>query len=60
MQEDPIYYSNRSASYHALKRYREASEDARRVVAMDPKWVKGWSRLAAALFAMGEWSEVRM
>jgi tetratricopeptide (TPR) repeat protein len=58
LKEDSIYYSNRAASYHALKRYREAAEDARRVVALDSKWVKGWSRLAAALFAMEEWSEV--
>ncbi len=39
-------------------RYKEAAADAQQVIALDRRWVKGWSRLAAALFAMEEWSEV--
>lgn len=39
-------------------RYRDAAADARQVIELDRRWVKGWSRLAAALFAMEEWSEV--
>lgn len=41
-----------------LFRYTDAAQDARQVIALDRRWVKGWSRLAAALFAMEEWSEV--
>ena len=58
LHEDPVFYSNRAATYHALKQFRKAVADAKQVVALDAKWVKGWSRLAAAHFALEEWSEV--
>lgn len=58
LHDDPVFYSNRAAAYHALKQHRRAAADARRVVSLDANWVKGWARLAAAHFALEEWSEV--
>ena len=53
-----VFYSNRAAAYFSLKEFRLSAEDAKQVVILDKKWVKGWSRLGAALSAMEEWSEV--
>ena len=58
LHNDPIYFSNRAAAHLALKQYRQAAEDSRHVIALDKKWVKGWSRLAAAHSGLEEWSEV--
>lgn len=57
---EAVYFSNRAAARYALKDYRESVNDAKQVVILDKKWVKGWSRLGAGLFAMEEWSEVRL
>lgn len=43
----------------SLKDYGKAILDARRVIAIKPKWAKGHSRLAAAHFALQDYSEVR-
>lgn len=42
----------------SLKEYTKAIQDARRVIAIRPKWAKGHSRLAAAHFALQDYSEV--
>ena len=43
-------YSNRSAAYAALKRFSEALQDANECLSLQPKFVKGYSRRALALF----------
>ena len=53
-----MYYSNRAAAYISLKQYIKAIQDARRAIAIRPKWAKGHARLAAAHFALQDWSEV--
>ena len=53
-----VYYSNRAAAYISLKQYTKAIQDARRVIAIRPKWAKGHARLAAAHFALQDYSEV--
>ncbi len=54
-----VYYSNRAAAYTALKQYRWAMRDAKKVIALKPKWVKGWARLGAAHMGLDEFSEVQ-
>ncbi|KAK9903222.1 hypothetical protein WJX75_000014 [Coccomyxa subellipsoidea] len=43
-----VLYSNRSASLASLRRYKEALEDANKVVEIKPDWPKGYSRVGAA------------
>ncbi|OJD22087.1 hypothetical protein ACJ73_06568, partial [Blastomyces percursus] len=50
---NPIYLSNRAAAYSASGNHSKAAEDAEIAVAADPKYVKGWSRLGLARFALG-------
>ena len=45
---DAKLYSNRSASFLALGRWREAKEDAEECTKLDPSQVKGWFRLGKA------------
>ena len=51
---NPIYLSNRAAAYSASGKHTEAAADAELAVASDPKYVKAWSRLGLAKFAMGD------
>lgn len=53
-----MFYSNRAAAYISLKEFTKAIQDARRAIAIKPKWAKGHSRLAAAYFALQDYSEV--
>ncbi|PGH27384.1 hypothetical protein AJ80_00862 [Polytolypa hystricis UAMH7299] len=50
---NPIYLSNRAAAYSASGNHSKAAEDAEIAVAADPKYVKAWSRLGLARFALG-------
>lgn len=52
---NPIYLSNRSAAYSAVKQHDKAAEDAELAVAVDPKYSKAWSRLGLARFDMGNY-----
>jgi len=52
--ENEIYYSNRAASYLALKQFKLGATDARRVIFLKPGWVKGWARLGFCLLGMGD------
>ena len=51
---NPIYLSNRAAAYSASGKHADAVADAEMAVAADPKYVKAWSRLGLAKFAMGD------
>lgn len=51
---NPIYLSNRAAAHSALGNHAKAVEDAEVAVAADPKYVKAWSRLGLARFALGD------
>jgi stress-induced-phosphoprotein 1 len=45
MEETPTdhtIYGNRSASYHNLKRFKEALEDAETCIELKPDWGKGY------------------
>jgi small glutamine-rich tetratricopeptide repeat-containing protein alpha len=51
---NPIYLSNRAAAYSASGNHEKAVEDAEIAVAVDPKYIKAWSRLGLAKFALGD------
>ncbi|EEP78612.1 conserved hypothetical protein [Uncinocarpus reesii 1704] len=51
---NPIYLSNRAAAFSASGNHTKAVEDAEVAVAADPKYVKAWSRLGLARFALGD------
>lgn len=52
--ENHVLYSNRSASYASLHKYKEALADAQQTVALKPDWAKGYSRLGAAFHGLLE------
>ncbi|KAL9106753.1 MAG: hypothetical protein Q9227_008252 [Pyrenula ochraceoflavens] len=51
---NPIYLSNRAAAYSATGDNAAAAADAEIAVAADPKYVKAWSRLGLAKYALGD------
>jgi len=52
-----VLYSNRSACYCGLKRYRDALDDASKCIDMKNDWGKGYGRKGAALHGMGRLDE---
>ena len=50
-----VYYSNRSAAYLSAGETQKAIDDANACTAMKKDWVKGWSRLGAALHTDGQY-----
>lgn len=48
------YYGNRSACYMMLGSFREALEDARKAVQLDPNFVKGYVRCLKCGIALGD------
>ena len=45
---DETLYSNRSATYAKLERFKEALDDGKRAVSLQPKWGKAYSRAGLA------------
>lgn len=43
-----IILTNRASVYIELHRYQNAIEDAARAIEIDPTWIKGYYRMAAA------------
>ena len=56
---EAVYFSNRCAAYAALKRWREALDDAHEVVTLRPDWAKGWVRRGSAFTGLGQHEEAR-
>ncbi|XP_069705184.1 dnaJ homolog subfamily C member 7 [Periplaneta americana] len=52
--DSPAYYGNRSACYMMLHQYKDALEDARKSVALDTSFVKGYIRIAKCSLALGD------
>lgn len=48
-----VLYSNRSACYTSLKKFKEALEDAEECVKINPTWSKGYNRVGAAQYGLG-------
>jgi len=57
--ENVILYSNRSASYLKHSHKSKSLADARKCIELDPKFLKGYSRLATSLASLGRFSEAR-
>jgi histone-lysine N-methyltransferase SETD3 len=56
-EKNHALYSNRSATYVALKRYPEALADAEQCVKLAPEWARGWQRKGDALEALLRYPE---
>ncbi|XP_050309250.1 dnaJ homolog subfamily C member 7 [Anthonomus grandis grandis] len=52
--DTPAYYGNRAACYMMLNKYREALDDARKSVQLDPKFLKGYTRIAKCAINLGD------
>ncbi|KAF6215013.1 hypothetical protein GE061_009761 [Apolygus lucorum] len=52
--ENANYYGNRAACYLMQGQFTKALEDAHKSVAIDPKFVKGWLRIAKCTMAQGD------
>ncbi|XP_067007935.1 dnaJ homolog subfamily C member 7 isoform X2 [Anabrus simplex] len=52
--DSAAYFGNRSACYMMLHKYKEALDDARKSVALDPSFVKGYIRVAKCSLALGD------
>lgn len=52
--DSAAYYSNRSACYMMLGKYRDALNDAQRAVTLDKNFVKGWLRVGKCHIALGD------
>ncbi|CAI5759953.1 unnamed protein product [Candida verbasci] len=48
-----VLYSNRSGAYASLKNFKQAYDDAKECVNLNPNWPKGYNRLAGAEFGLG-------
>jgi tetratricopeptide (TPR) repeat protein len=52
-----ILYSNRSATYNALRMFPEALSDAEQTIAAAPRWAKGYFRKGSALEGLLQFNE---
>ena len=57
LYEDPVYYSNRAASYTAINKFNEAIKDAQKCIELKPTWSKGYSRLGAVYFLQKKYDD---
>ena len=57
--ENVVLYSNRSAAYLKNGEKSKALRDAEKCVGLDPKFAKGHSRLAAALYALTRYTKAQ-
>lgn len=53
-QPNHVLYSNRSACYASLKNFIKALDDAKECVNINGTWAKGYNRLGAAHFGLGD------
>jgi len=58
-QPNHVLYSNRSGSYASMKNFSKALEDANQVVAINPSWAKGYNRVGAAHYGLGNLEEAK-
>lgn len=56
---NPVYHSNKSASFQAQKRWKDAAASARDALAADPTFVKGYVHLTNSLSQLGKQAEAR-
>jgi len=54
---DASFFSNRSACHAGKEDWKNALEDAEKVIKLRPKWAKGYSRKGLALFKLNKMEE---
>lgn len=54
-----VLYSNRSACYASLKVFNKALEDAEQCVDINNTWAKGYNRVGAAQYGLGNFDDAR-
>lgn len=59
-QPNHVLYSNRSACYTSLKKFGEALTDAKECIKINPTWSKGYNRMGAAHFGLGDLDEAEV
>lgn len=52
-----IYFANRAAAHSQLSNHEQAVADSKAAIAIDPKYIKAYSRLGLAYFALGKYQE---
>ncbi|KAN0124954.1 hypothetical protein V8E52_001506 [Russula decolorans] len=53
---NPVYYSNRAAAHSSKGDHLTAAIDAEKVIEIDPKFTKGYSRLGHARYSIGDYA----
>ncbi|KAF3989285.1 hypothetical protein FT663_02832 [Candidozyma haemuli var. vulneris] len=54
-----VLYSNRSACYASLKNFTKALEDAEKCVEVNSEWAKGYNRVGAAQYGLGNLDDAK-
>lgn len=54
-----VLFSNRSASHASLKNFGNALEDAEACVETNPQWAKGYNRVGAAQYGLGNYDDAK-
>ncbi|PSK37148.1 hypothetical protein C7M61_003575 [Candidozyma pseudohaemuli] len=55
-----VLYSNRSACYASLKNFGKALEDAEKCVEINATWAKGYNRVGAAQYGLGNLDDAQV
>lgn len=54
-----VLYSNRSGSHASLKNFSKALEDAQKCVEINSSWAKGYNRVGAAHYGLGNYDDAK-
>lgn len=55
--DNAVYYANRAAAHSQVGNHQAAVDDSKSAIAIDGKYVKAYSRLGLAYFALGKYQE---
>lgn len=58
-QPNHVLYSNRSACHASMKNFSQALADANKCVEINPSWSKGYNRVGAAQFGLGNLEDAK-
>lgn len=54
-----VFFSNRSAAFASLEQWEEALADAKKAVALKPRWAKAHQRVATAFMGLQLYSDAK-
>ena len=55
LEENPVFFSNRSAAYISLQNYDDGLQDALKAVEIDENFVRAYSRIGVCYFSKGDY-----